>query len=89
MTEKDSLGPAMFAYLNNPDFRDGGTVNETPYFYAVLSDTDGINTTGNGVGHDLEIIIDGDENKTYILNDYYENDFGSYTRGTVSFHIPT
>jgi hypothetical protein len=89
VTEKDSLGPAMFAYLNNPDFRDGGTVNETPYFYAVLSDTDGINTTGNGVGHDLEIIIDGDENKTYILNDYYENDFGSYTRGTVSFHIPT
>lgn len=86
---KDSLGPAMFAYLNNPDFRDGEKVNETPYFYAALSDSDGINTTGNGVGHDLEIIIDGDEGKTYLLNDYYENDFGSYTRGVVSFHIPT
>ena len=86
---KDSLGPAMFVYLNNPDFRDGDKVNETPFFYAALSDSDGINTTGNGVGHDLEIIIDGDEGMSYLLNDYYENDFGSYTRGTVSFHIPT
>lgn len=88
-TAKDSIGPAIFAYLNNADFKDGSTVNETPYFYAVLSDSDGINTTGTSIGHDLEICIDGDEALTYNLNDYYENEFGSYTRGTVAFHIPT
>lgn len=85
----DSLGPSLYIYLNNPDFQDGGTVNETPYFYAVLSDSDGINRTGNGVGHDLELVIDGREELTYILNDYFLNDFGSYTRGTVSYRIPT
>lgn len=85
----DSLGPSLYIYLNNPDFQDGGTVNETPYFYAVLSDSDGINRTGNGVGHDLELVIDGREEYTYILNDYFVNDFGSYTRGTVSYRIPT
>jgi hypothetical protein len=87
-TTTDSQGPAMYVYLNSPDFRDGGTVNETPYFFAELSDSDGINTTGNGIGHDLELIIDGDEEKTYVLNNYYANDFGSYTRGSLSFSIP-
>ncbi len=83
-----SEGPTIFAYLNDPDFRDGGTVNSTPYFYANLSDSDGINITGNNVGHDLELIIDGNENTTYNLNAYYENDFGSYTSGSVSYMIP-
>jgi len=89
IAEKDSLGPSMFVYLNSPDFVDGGIVNETPCFHAVLSDSDGINRTGIGLGHDLELIIDGQEQKTYILNDYYQNDFGSYTSGTVSYLIPT
>ena len=83
----DSLGPALFVYLNDPDFRDGGTVNENPYFYAVLCDSDGINTTGIGVGHDLQLTID--HRDTYVLNSYYENDFGCFTRGLVSFPIPT
>ncbi len=82
----DTLGPAMFIYLNNPDFQNGGTVNETPYFYAILSDSDGINTTGTGVGHDLQLVVDHKD--TYILNSYYENDFGSYTQGSVAYHLP-
>ena len=85
----DSLGPSIYLYLNNPDFQDGGTVNSTPYFFANLSDSDGINATGNGVGHDIELIIDGDESTSYVLNDYYANDFGSYTSGTVAFQIPS
>lgn len=81
-------GPSLYVYLNNPDFRNGDKVNSTPYFYANLSDSDGINITGNGVGHDLELIVDGKESTTYILNPYYQNDFGSYTSGTVSYMIP-
>ena len=82
-------GPKISIFLNNPDFQDGQKVNDTPYFYAALSDSDGINITGNGVGHDLELIIDGKESTSYILNPYYENDFGSYTSGKVSFMIPS
>ncbi|MBP3774267.1 MAG: type IX secretion system sortase PorU [Bacteroidaceae bacterium] len=86
--QQDSLGPAIFLYLNNPDFQDGGTVNETPYFVAQLSDPDGINATGNGMGHDLELIIDGEESRTYVLNNYYTNDFGNFTNGSVAYLIP-
>ena len=40
------------------------------------------------MGHDLELIIDGKTEKTYVLNDYYTNDFGSYTSGTIGYSIP-
>ena len=82
----DSVGPMMYVYLNNPDFQDGGKTNLTPYFVALMEDSDGINATGSGVGHDLELIIDG--TTSYVLNDYYANEFGTYTKGRVRFSIP-
>ena len=82
----DSVGPMMYVYLNNPDFQDGGKTNLTPYFVALMEDSDGINATGSGVGHDLELIIDG--TTSYVLNDYYTNEFGTYTKGSVRFSIP-
>ena len=81
-------GPSVFCYLNSRSFVDGSTVNPTPYFIAEINDSDGINTTGNGIGHDLQLIIDGELSRTYNLNDYFQYDFGSYTTGTVGFSIP-
>lgn len=85
----DSLGPKIRCYLNSPDFQNGGNVNPTPYFAASLSDNDGINATGNGIGHDLELIVDGEAARTYNLNDNFQFDFGSHTSGTTWFSIPT
>ena len=84
----DSIGPSLYCYLNSPSFADGGDVNTTPYFVAEIFDKDGINTTGSGIGHDLVLTIDGDMAKTYVLNDYFEYDFGSYTRGSTYYSIP-
>ena len=84
----DSIGPSIYCYLNSPSFVNGGNVNTAPYFVAQLTDQDGINTTGNGVGHDLELIIDGDMSKTYVLNDNFQFDFGSYTTGSTYYNIP-
>lgn len=86
--EADSVGPKIYCYLNTPDFENGGRVNITPYFVAQLKDKDGINASGNGIGHDLLLIIDGDPSKTYVLNEYFQYDFGTYTSGTVAFSIP-
>ena len=87
--DNDSIGPSIYCYLNTPSFTNGDNVNATPYFVAQISDEDGINTTGAGIGHDLELIIDGEMSKTYILNDYFSYDFGSFTSGTVAYSIPT
>lgn len=84
----DSIGPSIYCYLNSPSFVNGGDVNSTPYFVAEITDKDGINATGNGIGHDLELIIDGDMTKTYNLNNNFTFDFGSYTKGTTFYSIP-
>ena len=83
----DHEGPSVFCYLNSSSFVDGGTVNPTPFFVAELADSSGINSTGNGIGHDLQLIIDGELARTYTLNDYFQYDFGSHTKGTVGFKI--
>ena len=85
----DSIGPSIFCYLNTPDFVNGGEVNSTPFFVAQITDKDGLNTTGNGVGHDLELVIDGQMNRTYVLNNSFNFDFGTYTSGKATYQIPT
>ena len=84
----DTLGPKITVYLNTPDFSPGGQTNITPLFVAELEDADGINTVGNGIGHDLSLCIDGSAVLTYNLNDYYTPVAGDYTRGTVYFSVP-
>ena len=63
----DSIGPSVYCYLNSKAFKNGGKVNTTPYFIAELYDDSGINASGSSIGHDLELIIDGDMNQTYNL----------------------
>lgn len=84
----DSIGPSIYCYLNSPSFTNGGNVNSAPYFVAQVTDKDGINASGTGIGHDMELIIDGDMSKTYILNDNFTFDFGSYTSGSTYYNIP-
>lgn len=84
----DGIGPSVYCYLNSPSFVNGGKVNTTPYFVAEISDKDGLNTTGSGVGHDLQLTIDGDISKTYVLNDNFQYDFGSFTSGKTYYNIP-
>ena len=81
-------GPDIYCYLNSEAFVNGGDVNTTPYFVAVINDEDGINATGNGIGHGLQLTIDGNVATTYLLNDYFQYDFGSYTHGKVCYSIP-
>lgn len=84
----DSIGPSIYCYLNSRSFSNGDQVNTTPFFRAELYDESGINTSGSSIGHDLELIIDGDVAKTYNLNDYFTFDFGDYRSGAVNFSIP-
>ncbi len=84
----DGVGPSIYCYLNSSDFQNGGSVNTTPYFYAQLTDKDGINAAGSSLGHDLELVVDGQQSMTYNLNEYFQYDFGNYQSGTVGFSLP-
>lgn len=84
----DSIGPSVYCYLNSPSFVNGQDVNATPYFVAHVKDKDGINATGSGIGHDMQLVIDNQVTMTYSLNQNFQFDFGSYTSGSTFYSIP-
>ena len=88
IADNDSIGPSIYCYLNSPSFQNGGSVNSTPYFVAEVKDRDGINASGAGIGHDMQLCIDGKQAMTYSLNDNFAFDFGSYTSGSTYYNIP-
>lgn len=85
---QDNEGPAVTMYLNTPNFTPAGKVNETPMFVARVSDKNGINTVGSGIGHDMRLVIDGNPLTSYTLNDNFEAETGSYQEGTVRMKLP-
>jgi len=80
----DNQGPGIKLYINDTTFVFGGITDKNPNLLALLNDSNGINTTGNGIGHDLTAILD-DNNKIIILNDFYESDLDSYQKGKVFY----
>ena len=80
-------GPELKIYLNTPYFVNGDKVNQNPLFVAELSDVSGINTIGSGIGHDIILKIDNNPKFEYILNNYYESSFGSYSNGVVHYQL--
>lgn len=84
----DTVGPELKVYLNSENFVSGGKVNETPLFFAKLSDINGINTVGSGIGHDLRLVVDDNQNTSYTLNDYFEAETNSYKAGSVKYKLP-
>ena len=83
--ETDTVGPEIYMYLNDKDFADGDAVGPSPVFVAELSDMSGIQFNGAGIGHDLQLCIDGRTDMTYNLNSYYTQVMGDYSRGNVYF----
>lgn len=84
----DTQGPNMFITLGDNEFVNGGKVNSTPCFMAALSDESGINTSSGGIGHNLELSVDGKAAMTYNLNSYYTADPDAFGSGQVVFTIP-
>lgn len=86
--ENDNSGPNIRLYLNTPSFQYGANVNSTPTLVVELSDSSGLNTSGNGLGHDILLVIDNNPNWTWTLNSNFVQTNGDYTRGMLSFNIP-
>jgi hypothetical protein len=82
---KDNLGPAVKLYLNDSTFAYGGMTNQNPILVATIFDSIGVNTVGNGIGHNLEAILDNNTQNPIILNDYYEANLNSYQRGKIMY----
>ena len=84
----DREGPQINAWLNDSSFHDGGLSSETPALLLRLQDTSGINILGNGIGHDITVMIDEDPSHIYILNGFFEADTDTYRSGSLVFRLP-
>ena len=86
-TVSDKKGPEIEVFLNDDKFVPGGITNPNPVLFLKLKDEYGINTTGNGIGHDLVAILDNENEKQMILNDFYLANQDSYNSGTVRYQL--
>lgn len=82
----DNNGPEVQLFMNDTTFQPGGTTNESPVLLAIVHDDNGINTTGNGIGHDVVATLD-DSGNTYTLNNYYEAQRDSYKSGRITYPL--
>ncbi len=81
----DNIGPEVMLYLNDDKFVFGGITDENPDLYAKVKDENGINTVGNGIGHDITATLDINTANAVVLNDYYQADLNSYKSGTIRY----
>jgi len=83
----DTNGPEIDLYMNSESFKDGGTVSASSVLLANITDDNGINTAGIGIGHDITAILDGDDSNILNLNDFFQTDMDSYTSGKIVFPL--
>lgn len=84
---EDNVGPQIEIYLNEESFVSGSVTNENPILFASIFDESGVNTAGSGIGHDITAVIDGENDKTIVLNDFYEADLDKYTDGSLKYQM--
>jgi hypothetical protein len=79
----DHAGPRVRLFLNDSTFVSGGLTGPDPVLVVRLEDESGINAVGSGVGHELLLVVDGDEATARDVGRFYEGDLDNSRAGTV------
>jgi len=83
----DNSGPTIDLYLNHFEFNSGDITTAEPMLIARLFDESGINTVGNGIGHDIVMVVDGNYQMSVVLNDQFVPVTDSYQGGEINYRI--
>ena len=82
----DAAPPEIELFIGDTTFVNGGVASPDTYLVARLSDHSGINISGYGIGNSIVAQLD-DDGATYVLNDYYVSNTGTYQAGTIRFPL--
>jgi hypothetical protein len=85
----DQRGPDIALFLNDSLFQQGGITGSAPVLLARLQDSSGINTSGNSIGHDITLVIDGNTRDVRVLNADYQSGRDDYRKGSIRYQLPT
>lgn len=84
---KDDKGPDIRIFMNDEKFVFGGITDENPLMIVKLSDINGINITGKGIGRDISLTLNKQVENMVSLNDYYQGKLDDYSSGEVRFRL--
>ena len=79
----DGVGPKIEIYFDDINFENSYLVNPDFTLIAKLSDQTGLNTTGTGIGHKLEGVLNDDENNSIDLTNYFVGDLNTSGKSGV------
>lgn len=80
--DSDSKGPDVSLFLDSRQFISGDIVSSAPLLIADLYDESGINTTGMGIGHKIELWVDNNP-LSIDLTKKFATSFEDSRRGTI------
>jgi hypothetical protein len=83
----DNVGPELKIYLNDDSFVNGSISSANPLLVVEAYDEFGINTVGNGIGHDITAVLDGNTGNPIVLNEYYKSNLDSYQNGKLQYTL--
>lgn len=83
----DVTAPTIQLFMNDEAFVSGSLTDGNPVLFAKIFDENGINTVGNGIGHDIVAVLDGETSNPFVLNDFYSAGLNDYQNGEVRYQF--
>lgn len=83
----DATGPQISLFLNDTTFVSGSLTTPEPELIVRLFDESGINTVGAGVGHEMLLVLDGDEGRAIDISSAFQSAENSFQRGEVRWPL--
>ena len=83
----DAIPPTIQLFMNDEAFISGSITDANPVLFAKVFDENGINTVGNGIGHDIVAVLDGESSNPFVLNDFYSAGLNDYQNGEVRYQL--
>ncbi|MEA5458314.1 type IX secretion system sortase PorU [Arcicella sp. LKC2W] len=81
----DNQPPQIRLFLNDENFIDGGTTNNSPVLIAKIADENGINIATDGLGHELLLTLD--DTVKVIVNQYFINSLDDFSSGVIRYNF--
>lgn len=83
----DTIGPDISAWVDYPRDLQGSATSSTPNLYVRITDPQGINISGQGVGHDISLVIDDQRTDALSLNDFFAYEQSDVVGGLVTYPL--
>ncbi len=85
----DQEAPKLLSVqLSGKDVDTTPLVPEISKLFVRLSEAHGLNLSSAGIGHQMQLVIDGRRGQTIDLSPYYSNVEGSKTLATINYALP-